>query len=230
LSGYAPTTPVGAAIGIGAAAATYEALGCDELLFTQGSHQLQATVTDEYLMCTALAATVRVATSTVVTTIPSPRVPVPSRGDSDDKPRPQPKPKPTIPVPPVYADPGQCEEQPTPRSDLPDEALVVRGGKDTFPERFLKGSSEHPCGIFGFSVQSASDRTLEELATWVKNNKIGVSTVGEIRAFGGEVTPTPGSTPFHATVSNLDPVRASVLFSPSRPNPVPLEARLVFRR
>jgi hypothetical protein len=54
----------------------------------------------------------------------------------------------------------------------------------------------------------------------ILNNQIGVTTVGAIRALGGEIEPSPTkANPHHATLSGLTPELASQLFRPTRPNP-----------
>jgi hypothetical protein len=52
---------------------------------------------------------------------------------------------------------------------------------------------------------------------------MGVTTVGDVRAAGGQVTPTVGSSPNHATVSGLSPAKATELLTPpvTNPNPAP---------
>jgi len=54
----------------------------------------------------------------------------------------------------------------------------------------------------------------------IRNNQVGVTTVGAIRAAGGDVVPSPSRTnPNHATLSGLTPEQASKLFCPTRKNP-----------
>jgi hypothetical protein len=113
---------------------------------------------------------------------------------------------------------------------LPDEAIVVRGGQN-LPENFAHGSGVRmkPTGaVEGVSVNCAPDRTVEELTApnpatgypGIPNRQIGVTTVGKIRAAGGEVTSSPSKTnPHHATLSGLTPEAASNLFRPTVPNP-----------
>jgi hypothetical protein len=113
---------------------------------------------------------------------------------------------------------------------LPDEAIVVRGGQN-LPENFAKGSGVRitPGGtIEGVSVNCAPDHSVEELSApnpttgypGIPNTQIGATTVGKIRAAGGEVTPSPSRTnPHHATLSGLTPEAASNLFRPTVPNP-----------
>jgi hypothetical protein len=54
-------------------------------------------------------------------------------------------------------------------------------------------------GHFGFSVQSAPGRTIQDLASHLPNRQVGHTTVGEIRSLGYDVIPTPGAG-LHATV------------------------------
>jgi hypothetical protein len=113
---------------------------------------------------------------------------------------------------------------------LPDDALVVRGGQN-LPENFANGSGvivQADGKIQGVSVNSASGRSVEELTApmpatgypGILNNQIGVTTVGAIRACGGDVAPSPTRTnPHHATLSGLTPTQASNLFRPTIANP-----------
>ena len=113
---------------------------------------------------------------------------------------------------------------------LPDDALVVRGGQN-LPESFAQGSgvSTDPGGTLqGVSVNSAGGKSAQELTAanpqtgypGIPHNQIGVTTVGAIRAAGGDVTPSPTRTnPFHATLSGLTPEKASGLFRPTVKNP-----------
>ena len=106
---------------------------------------------------------------------------------------------------------------------LQNNANVVRAGVAT-EEAIIKSSERmHPSGIRGFSVESANGLTAEELSRspMVKNNQMGVTTVGDIRAAGGQVTPTNGASPNHATVSGLSPAKAVELLNPPVKNPNP---------
>jgi hypothetical protein len=113
---------------------------------------------------------------------------------------------------------------------LPDDAFVVRGGLNQ-PENFLQGSavSVRSDGMLdGVSVNAAANRTVEELTApndrtgypGIPNRRIGVTTVGAVRAAGGAVTPAPSANnAYHATVSGLTPETASELFQPTQANP-----------
>jgi hypothetical protein len=85
---------------------------------------------------------------------------------------------------------------------LPDNAIVVRGGTCAGAHLF-NGCSAHAAhpGIYGFSVQCDVGKTTEDLARagQFPNGKIGVSSVGAIRAAGYEVVETQGRG-YHATV------------------------------
>jgi hypothetical protein len=115
-------------------------------------------------------------------------------------------------------------------ADLPDDALVVRGGKN-LPENFEQGSGasiDHDGKLDGVSVNSASGKTGAELTApnkvtgylGIPNSQVGVTTVGRIRALGGAVTPLPTKkNPYHATLKGLTPEQASALFRPTIKNP-----------
>ena len=115
-------------------------------------------------------------------------------------------------------------------ASLPDDALVVRGGQN-LPENFAQGSgvtAGDDGKLQAVSVNSGSGLSVEELTApnpptrypGIPNNQVGVSTVGAIRACGGEVVPSPTRTnPHHATLSGLTPQQASELFRPTMPNP-----------
>jgi RHS repeat-associated protein len=105
---------------------------------------------------------------------------------------------------------------------LPDEALVVRGGQN-LPANFTKGSgvTTDASGLLnGVSVQSAPGVDLKTLSQNIPHNQVGVTTVGDVRAAGGDVihSPTP-SNPHHSTLSGVDANTASDLLRPTIPNP-----------
>jgi hypothetical protein len=100
---------------------------------------------------------------------------------------------------------------------IPDEALVVRGGRNR-PADLDRGTSTHPAGITGVSVECAAGVTVEDLARTVPHTRIGVTTVGAIRAAGGDVIRTSGRSPNHATLTGLLPDEASRLLTPTVPN------------
>ena len=108
--------------------------------------------------------------------------------------------------------------------DLPDDALVCRGG-ECGAGNFANGSGVtiNPDGtLSGASVQSAPGVPLEQLAGYLPNNQVGVSTVGDVRAFGGNVVPQPRpGNPYHAELSGITSQIAQQLFQPTLRNPVP---------
>jgi hypothetical protein len=107
----------------------------------------------------------------------------------------------------------------TASSLLPDDALVVRGGTNT-PEQVRNGIDRHRAsGIVGVSVQSAAGLNAEELAVGLPHGRVGVTTVGRVRAMGGDVVPTSGRSPHHATLTGLTPEQISGLLNPTVPNP-----------
>jgi hypothetical protein len=113
---------------------------------------------------------------------------------------------------------------------LPDDALVVRGGQD-LPSSFAQGSGVMVGAggkLQGVSVNSAPGLSVEDLTAadpqvgypGIPHNQVGVTTVGAVRAAGGEVLPAPTRTnPHHATLSGLTPEQASDLFQPTVKNP-----------
>jgi RHS repeat-associated protein len=100
---------------------------------------------------------------------------------------------------------------------LPDDAPVVRGGLNR-PEDIARNLRE----TGGISALSAAGKSPEELAAFVPHRRYGATTVGEIRAMGGDVisTPRPGN-PHHADIllGPMSPDQLSKLFQPTRLNP-----------
>src|ERR1700730_878001 len=101
---------------------------------------------------------------------------------------------------------------------IPDEALVVRGGRN-LPSDLRRGTTTHPSGVTGASVECAEGMSVEELAAAIPHGQIGVTTVGAIRAAGGDVVRTSGRSPRHATVVGLSPEETSWLLTPTVANP-----------
>jgi hypothetical protein len=113
---------------------------------------------------------------------------------------------------------------------LPDEALVVRGGQN-LPANFVQGSGimvDASGRIQGVSVNAAAGVSVQELTApnrhtgypGIPHNQVGATTVGAIRAAGGDVFPSPTQTnPYHATLNGLTPEQASQLFRPTVKNP-----------
>lgn len=60
---------------------------------------------------------------------------------------------------------------------------------------------------------------MKELAEPIPHNQVGVTTVGAIRAAGGDVVRTSGHSPHHATVVGLSAEEASRLLTPTVANP-----------
>ena len=107
---------------------------------------------------------------------------------------------------------------PTITEKIPDDALVVRGGRNR-PEDIRRGTGTHPSGVTGVSVESASGVSVAELARAIPHRQVGVTTVGEVRKAGGDVIRTSGRSPYHATLTGLTPEQASKLLTPTIPNP-----------
>ncbi len=101
---------------------------------------------------------------------------------------------------------------------IPDEAFVVRGGKNR-PEDVARAIGTHPSGITGISVESGVGLLIEELAATIPHRQIGVTTVGDIRQAGGDVLRTSGRSQTHATLTGLSPDEVSDLLTPTILNP-----------
>lgn len=101
---------------------------------------------------------------------------------------------------------------------IPDEAIVVRGGRN-LPADLKRGTQTHPSGVIGVSVECDVGLSVAELAAALPHGHVGVTTVGAIRAAGGDVVRTSGRSPHHATLIGLSPDDASKLFTPTIPNP-----------
>ncbi|MBN3884580.1 MAG: flavoredoxin [Nostoc sp.] len=101
---------------------------------------------------------------------------------------------------------------------IPDEALVVRGGRNR-PEDIRRAIGTHPSGITGISVECAVGLSVAELALSIPHGQIGVTTLGEVRQAGGDVIRTSGKSANHATLTGLNPQQISQLLTPTVPNP-----------
>lgn len=105
----------------------------------------------------------------------------------------------------------------------------MRCGRPPFDPENLRDKCVHREGHFGFSVQCAADADVKELGSFCPNPRIGVTTVGHIRALGYDVVVTSGGG-HHATVAvsadwTLEDTRRLVgLFREER-NPSPRKAR-----
>ena len=106
----------------------------------------------------------------------------------------------------------------TSSSRIPDDALVIRGGKNQASD-IQRGTSTHPAGIIGVSVECAEDVPVAELAKAIPHGQIGRTTVAEVRKAGGDVVRTAGRSPYHATLIGLTPEQVSKLLTPTVPNP-----------
>ena len=101
---------------------------------------------------------------------------------------------------------------------IPDDALVIRGGKNQASD-IQRGTSTHPAGITGVSVESAEGVPIVELAQTIPHRQIGITTVAQVRKVGGDVLRTAGQSPHHATLTGLTPEQVSKLLTPTVPNP-----------
>ncbi|HAG84259.1 MAG TPA: flavoredoxin [Cyanobacteria bacterium UBA12227] len=101
---------------------------------------------------------------------------------------------------------------------IPNEALVVRGGRNR-PEDIQRGTGTHPSGITGISVECAVGLSVAELAAAIPHRQVGVTTVADVRSLGGDVIRTSGRSSNHATLTGLTPEQVSLLLTPTIPNP-----------
>jgi len=113
---------------------------------------------------------------------------------------------------------------------LPDEAMVVRGGSN-LPENFVRGSGVTvgtDGALQGVSVNAGVGLSVADLTAanpqtgypGILNNQVGVTTVGAIRARGGDVEPSPSrANPNHSTFTGLTPKEARELLRPIVLNP-----------
>jgi cobyrinic acid a,c-diamide synthase len=102
-----------------------------------------------------------------------------------------------------------------------DAALVVRGGSNT-AEAIAKGaeSIDEAGNVHGVSVNSAEGASAEDLAQGIPHTRIGVTTVGAIRAAGGQVVKDATAVnPNHCLVSCISAAKLSDLLTPTVPNP-----------
>lgn len=103
-------------------------------------------------------------------------------------------------------------------SRIPDDALVIRGGKNQTQD-IQRGTGRHPAGVIGVSVECAENVPATELAQTIPHRQVGMTTVAEVRKAGGDVVRTTGRSPYHATLTGLTPEQVSELLTPTFPNP-----------
>lgn len=101
---------------------------------------------------------------------------------------------------------------------LPDEAIVVRGGRNR-PEDIQRGIGIHPSGVTGISVECGVGLSVAELAATIPHGQIGTTTVSEVRRAGGDVIRTSGRSSHHATLTGLAAEQISSLLTPTILNP-----------
>ena len=101
---------------------------------------------------------------------------------------------------------------------IPDEALVVRGGKNR-SEDITRAIGIHPSRVIGISVESGLGLSVMELFSKIPHRQLGVTTVGAVRNLGGDIIRTSARIPNHATLTGLSPESISILLTPTIPNP-----------
>ncbi|MEK7890836.1 hypothetical protein AAB992_27375, partial [Burkholderia contaminans] len=128
------------------------------------------------------------------------------------------------PNPVGWIDPlGLQRKQKCPCPDyLPNEAIVCRGGSCT-AEKFRQGSGVTvgtDGKLDGVSVNSATGKSLDDLTNGIPHGKVGVTTVGDVRAAGGDVIASPTyNNKNHATLSGITAEQAEALMTPTVRNP-----------
>jgi hypothetical protein len=105
---------------------------------------------------------------------------------------------------------------------LSDSAIVLRGGRNR-PEDIRRGIGTHPSGITGISVECEEGVSVQVLSALIPHGQIGVTTVGAVRAAGGDVIRTSGRSPYHATLTGLIADEITALLTPVMPNPSKLK-------
>lgn len=104
---------------------------------------------------------------------------------------------------------------------LPDGANVCRGGSCS-ADHFRNGTGvtvDAQGKLQNVSVNSASNASVPELSTKILHGKVGSTTVGQVRAAGGDVIPTPNTHNLtHCTLCGITPEQAEALFK-TEPNP-----------
>jgi RHS repeat-associated protein len=124
--------------------------------------------------------------------------------------------------------PAKVPKQDERANKLPDEAIVVRGGVAK-PEQIEKGIGPHRDvpGLTGFSAQSREGASVADLAAAggvgggpFPHGQVSVTTVGNLRAIGCDVVPSPGGGANHVTVipGSATPSQIASQFSQT-PNP-----------
>jgi len=84
----------------------------------------------------------------------------------------------------------------------------------------LLASAVSACSVPRFRLQCEQVTLVEDLTVGIPNGQVGVTTVGEIRAAGGDVIPSAtAGNPFHCTLCGISPAEAEDLFTPTIPNP-----------
>ena len=86
---------------------------------------------------------------------------------------------------------------------IPDDALVVRGGRKR-PEDIFRGTRTHSSGVTGISVESAAGCSREQLAAAIPHSEIGVTTVGAVPNSRGRRYRDIGKKPQSRDLDGLD--------------------------
>jgi hypothetical protein len=116
--------------------------------------------------------------------------------------------------------------------DLPDDAIVVRGGLMQNIDEMVEDARDEMArvGHPGLSVRAGVGVTLVELvrAGQVPHNQIVVSTAGRVRKDGYSFVKIPGEYHYNIVLPSLEPTTVAQLadsFDGPQPNPVPRNER-----
>jgi hypothetical protein len=116
--------------------------------------------------------------------------------------------------------------------DLPDDAIVVRGGLMQNIDEMVEDARDEMArvGYPGLSVRAGVGVTVEELvrAGQLPNNQIRVSTAGRVRKDGYSFSRISGPYHYNIVLPSLDPKTVAQLsdsFDEPQANPVPRDER-----
>lgn len=87
----------------------------------------------------------------------------------------------------------------TPSNELPDDAIVVRGGRNS-PSDIARSVYSPKEGVAGIAVLCSPDHSFEELCSRIPHKVVRCTTVGSVRSAGGDVVTSCGKSPEHATL------------------------------
>jgi hypothetical protein len=101
---------------------------------------------------------------------------------------------------------------------------VVKGGIGRQPPQggwSIQTFKEAGVTVTGTTAHSEPGKTVEELALSTASSQIRVTSIGRIRAAGGDVIPTRRNAmqPYHVTITGLTLEQLDAVFDPPIPSP-----------